>query len=82
MYQMLFPCLSGLSAYRNPQDLLALYALLLETTESHCTVRFLGRKLQRKSFSGKIFQEKVRLLNNDLVSCFLLNKYLHLQQTG
>jgi hypothetical protein len=50
---MLFPCLTGLSAYRNPQDLLVLYALLLETTEKHRTCRFLGRKIRRKSFSDK-----------------------------
>jgi hypothetical protein len=34
---MLFPCLTGLSAYRNPQDLPALYALL-EITEKHRSI--------------------------------------------
>ena len=33
--EMLFPRQTGLSAYRNPQDLLVLYALLLEITEKH-----------------------------------------------
>ncbi|MBQ9192986.1 MAG: hypothetical protein IJ156_04625 [Bacteroidales bacterium] len=51
--EMLFPCLSGLSAYRNPQGLLALDALLLETTELHRSCRFLVRKIRRKSFSAK-----------------------------
>jgi len=50
---ILFPCLSGLSACRNPQDLLALDALLLETTELYHPFRFSSAQVTKKILSGQ-----------------------------
>jgi len=50
---ILFPCLSGLSACRNPQDLLALDALLLETTERYHPFRFSSAQVTKKILSGQ-----------------------------
>ena len=73
--KMLFPRLSGLSACRNPQDLLALDALLLETTEMHHSCRFLGRKLRKNPYpTRKIFKKLFAALpfgllaNNDYLA--------------
>ena len=66
---MLFPCHTGLSSYRNPQDLLALYALLLETTELHLSSLYRSAIYEENPFRAKNNGESLLILQRNPGLC-------------